>query len=304
MILHEFPNLSWLKNQIDQGFSNRGFPSVIIHTESKECFRPDIKGPISLFLNIRGSSLCSVDGHTRLIKEDTFFITNRSQPYTLQIENSQITETFNIHFGEAFAESALNALITSAGNILDKGRDQDSPPLHFFNQLYRRDAQFDTMIDQLLHTHEENGFDKLLFEEQLTGLLTHILLQQREVTNAINRLSPIKQNTRTELYKRLSQAIDYIHTYAGEKIGLDELAATAFLSKFHFLRLFKLTYGSSPYQYIQTLRLQKAQTLLANTALPVSEIAATLGFDNPQSFSRLFFQRLGRYPSHYREQTK
>lgn len=61
MILHEFPDLTWLKSQIAHGFSNRlgwgnlqlnteGFPSVVIHTKVRECFRPDIKGPFSFFL--------------------------------------------------------------------------------------------------------------------------------------------------------------------------------------------------------------------------------------------------------------
>jgi len=325
--MHQFPDLHWLKNQIDQGFCNKqgwgnhrldttGFPSVIIHTHSEECFRPDIKGPISLFLNIRGESRCSVDGQTRLIKEDTFFITNRSQPYTLEIEKtrslpktphlkkSRPTETFNIHFGENFAESVLNALLTPADRILDKGDEQDISFFRFFNQLHRRDPHFDTMISRMLHTDQHDGFDKLLFEQQLTDLLAYLLLQHREVTNVVNRLSPIRQNTRVELYKRLSHSLDYIHTCIGEKIQLDHLARISCLSKYHFLRLFKLAHGSSPYQYIQDLRLQKARDWLSHTQLPVADLAYALGFENPQSFSRLFFQRSGFYPSHYREQTK
>ena len=157
MILQEFPDISWLKNQIDQGFSNKlgwgnllldteGFPSVIIHTRSEECFRPDIKGPISLFLNIRGNSLCKVDGITRQVSEDTYFISNRSQPYTLQIERGQPTETFNIHFGEYFAESVLNALLTPADSILERGRQQDVSFFQFFNQLHRRAVRLNGLV--------------------------------------------------------------------------------------------------------------------------------------------------------------
>src|ERR1700761_9421729 len=99
MIFREFPDLGWLKNQIANGFSNRlgwgnlpldttGFPSVIINTTVSECFRPDIKGPYSFFLNIRGESACSVERHTTHIGEDHYFVSNRSQNYTLQIEES------------------------------------------------------------------------------------------------------------------------------------------------------------------------------------------------------------------------
>src|SRR4029078_4130654 len=99
MIFHEFPDLVWLKSQIAQWFNNRlgwgnlpleteGFPSVIIHTKVRECFRPDIKGPFSFFLNIKGNSSCSVDRQTTRIDENSYFVSNRSQLYTLQVEEN------------------------------------------------------------------------------------------------------------------------------------------------------------------------------------------------------------------------
>src|SRR5579859_3371322 len=121
MIFHEFPDLTWLKSQIAHGFRNRlgwcnrplatdGFPSVVINTKVRECFRPDIKGPFSFFLNIRGNSVCTIDRQATCIDEDNYFVTNRSQLYTLQVEESTGgTETFNIHFGESFSESVLNS---------------------------------------------------------------------------------------------------------------------------------------------------------------------------------------------------
>ena len=315
MILQEFPDIAWLKSQINQGFSNKlgwgnlpldteGFPSVIIHTRSEECFRPDIKGPLSLFLNIRGNSLCRVDGFTRRVDQDTYFISNRSQPYTLQIERGGPTETFNIHFGEHFAESVLNALLTPADSILEKGRQQDISIFQFFNQLHRRDDHFNSVISRIIQAHEENGFNRLLFEQQLTHLLGYLLQQQRDVSKAVEKLPPVRMSTRVELYRRLSRSIDYIHANVGEKIDLQDLSEASLLSKYHFLRLFKLAYGLSPYQYLQDLRIEKARGMLSKTTLPVADLAYSLGFDNPQSFSRLFFQRLGLYPTHYRELTK
>jgi AraC family transcriptional regulator len=315
MILQEFPDISWLKNQIDHGFSNKlgwgnrhldteGFPSVIIHTRSEECFRPDIKGPISLFLNIQGNSLCAVDGITRQIGSNTYFISNRSQSYTLQIEKGEAAETFNIHFGEYFAESVLNSLLTPANSILERGRQQDVSFFSFFSQLYRRDDHINSVVDRILQAHRENGFDQLLFEQQLTHLLGYLLQQQRDVSAAVNKLPPVRMSTRVELYRRLSRSIDYIHANVGEKIDLQDLSAASLLSKYHFLRLFKLAYGLSPYQYIQDLRIEKARGMLSKTMLPVADLAYSLGFDNPQSFSRLFFQRTGLYPTHYREQAK
>lgn len=316
MIFHEFPNLAWLKSQVAQGFSNRlgwgnlrldteGFPSVIINTKVRECFRPDIKGPVSFFLNIRGKSVCSVDRQTTRIDTDNYFVSNRSQLYTLQIEeNAGGAETFNIHFGDLFSESVLNSLVTPTDRILDAGTEKQLSPFSFFNQLHRRDATFNALIRSIMTSYKETGFNKLRFEEQLTALLSYHLQQHRSIADMVNKLPPIRKATRVELYKRLSRSMDVLRAGFCEVISLDQLAAEACLSKYHFLRLFRTAYGLSPYQYIQHLRLEKARGLLADSLLPVADIAISLGFDNSQSFSRLFYQRMGLYPTEYRLQAK
>jgi len=316
MIFHEFPDLDWLKSQIAHGFSNRlgwgnlpldteGFPSVIIHTKVRECFRPDIKGPFSFFLNIRGDSFCSVDRQTTRIDEDNYFVSNRSQLYTLQIEEtSGGTETFNIHFGEFFCESVFNSLVTPADRILDAGTEKQLSSFSFFNQLHRRDATFNALIRSILTSHEQAGLGKLRFEEQLTSLLSYHLQQHRHIAEIINNLPPIRKATRIELYKRLSRAMDVLSSGFCGEISLDQLAAEASISKYHFLRLFHAAYGLSPFQYIQQLRIEKARLLLADSAISIMDLAWQLGFDNSQSFSRLFYQRMGLYPTQYRLQSK
>ncbi len=316
MIFHEFPDLTWLKSQIVQGFSNRlgwgnlplnseGFPSVIIHTKVSECFRPEIKGPFSFFLNIRGNALCSIDRQTTRIDEENYFVSNRSQLYTLQVEeNAGGAETFNIHFGEFFSESVLNSLVTPADRILDAGTEKQLSPVAFFNQLHRRDATFNALIRSILTSYKETGFNPLRFDEQLTALLSYHLQQHRHIAGIVNNLPPVRKATRIELYKRLSRAMDMLRAGFCGEVSLDQLAAEACLSKYHFLRLFRLTYGLSPYQYIQHLRIEKARNLLANPHIPITDLAGLLGFENSQSFSRLFYQRMGLYPTQYRLQSK
>jgi len=317
MILHEFPDIHWLKGQIARRWDNRmgwgnhcldtdGFPSVIIHTVSRECFRPDIKGPFSFFLNLRGSSLCTVDGRTTRIGEGSYFISNEAQPYTLQIEEGGGTETFNIHFGEHFADSVLHALVTPADRILEQGTEGGRIAFSFFNQLHARDGGgiFDALIHQIVTTHKEDGFDKLLFEEQLTDLLTYHLQQHRSIADTVRKLPAVRLATRIQLYKQLSRAMDVIYSSGGGELSLEMLATEACLSKYHFLRLFRSAYGYSPHQYIQQQRIEKARTLLARSNTPVSDVADQLGFANSQSFTRLFTQRMGVSPTRWRAFSK
>ena len=314
MLFHEFPDLGWLKSQTAQRFSNRmgwgglrletdGFPSVIINTSTRNAFRPDITGPLSVFLNIKGESRAETDGRSLLVKQGFYFISNRFQPYSLEIDSAAPTETFNIHFGEYFSGSVLQGLITPADKLLNNEQRQPVASVDFYNKLYRCDDRFNYLVRQLYTSHRER-FDKLLFEEQLAALLAYLLGQHRHILQAVEKLPPVKQSTRIELYRRLSYALDYIHSGSTTDISLDTLASAACLSKYHFLRLFKLAYGLSPHQYLQQCRLQKARELLAHSSLPVHEIATELGFEAGASFSRLFFRQTGMYPSQYRSPGK
>ena len=311
MLLKEFPDLGWLKQQIDQRFQQRrafnnlpletdGFPNVIINTTIKEAYRPDIPGPISLFLNNTGTSYCTADGRKVCVNEEYYFITNRQQPYTLEIESRQPVETFNIHIGEHFSEGVLSALLTPADKILNDQLQQSVHTVAFHNRLYRRDDHFNELVHSLQQLQTATTFNKLLFEERMEKLLLHLLLQHRSVLKQADSLPPVKRSTKLELYRRLSMVTDYIHSCGNRPVELDEMAAVACLSKYHFLRLFKLAFGLSPYQYIQQLRLEKARQLLTRSSLPVQDIAGRVGFENSQSFSRLFYRRFGVYPSQYR----
>jgi AraC family transcriptional regulator len=221
MVLQQFPDLLWLKQQIDQRFQQRraygnipletdGFPNVIIHSCTKEVYRPDIVGPISLFLNLQGESHCKAEGRTVNIKPDYFFLTNRLQPYTLEIKSKEAVETFNIHIGEVFSEGVLGALMTPADVILNNGLQQKIQTVAFHNQLYRRDAVFNSLVEDLKKKGQPSQFNKGLFEESMAELLRYLLLQHRQLMQQINRLPPVKQSTKTEIHKRLAGALDYL----------------------------------------------------------------------------------------------
>jgi transcriptional regulator GlxA family with amidase domain len=60
------------------------------------------------------------------------------------------------------------------------------------------------------------------------------------------------------------------------------------LSRNHLLRHFRQLFGHSPHQYLTAVRLEKAKTLLMQSALPVREVGGATGFESPSSFGRLF----------------
>jgi AraC-like DNA-binding protein len=93
-------------------------------------------------------------------------------------------------------------------------------------------------------------------------------------------------------------AMEYLRAHLVENVSLDDLARVVGLSPFHFLRSFKKEVGLPPHAYQNHLRIQQAKLLLAQH-LPLSEIAAQVGFSDQSHFTRRFKEVVGVTPGHY-----
>ena len=87
-------------------------------------------------------------------------------------------------------------------------------------------------------------------------------------------------------------------------ITIEQLAAELGVGTTALKTSFKTVYGIPIYQYQKDLRLQKAQRLLRETAIPVSDVAAEVGYANPAKFSSAFKNRFGVSPTEYKRNTK
>lgn len=99
---------------------------------------------------------------------------------------------------------------------------------------------------------------------------------------------------------RIAKTILYIRKHLNEAIELEKLAEISCLSKDHFIRLFKKELGTTPLQYINQKKIEKAQLLLITEELAVKEIAFQLAFDDYSYFNRLFKKTTGVTPQEYR----
>ena len=97
----------------------------------------------------------------------------------------------------------------------------------------------------------------------------------------------------------LRRARDHADRHYAEPLDLDALAAIAGLSKFHFQRLFKATYGLTPAAYVSERRIERAQDLLRATNLTVTEVCHAVGFSSLGSFSSRFRDLVGETPSEF-----
>ena len=109
-----------------------------------------------------------------------------------------------------------------------------------------------------------------------------------------------KSHSWTDYQERLSRVVAYIHDHLDEPLDLTRLAEVAHLSAFHWHRVYQALYGETIAATVRRLRLHRATGYLANTALPIEQIARKCGYPNVQSFTRAFGGVFGTSPSRYR----
>ncbi|UJF34960.1 helix-turn-helix domain-containing protein [Paenibacillus hexagrammi] len=97
------------------------------------------------------------------------------------------------------------------------------------------------------------------------------------------------------------RTLEYLHDCYEQAICVDELAAQALQSRFHFIRSFRKATGTTPYQYLLSLRIQEAMRRLRRTEVSIGGISADLGFSSTSQFHRAFLRATGVTPQQYRQ---
>ena len=97
----------------------------------------------------------------------------------------------------------------------------------------------------------------------------------------------------------IKKALRYIREHVADPLGMDELAAVAGFSKFHFAREFKRVTSYTVVTYLNLVRVEKAKSLLTGGLHTVGEVALACGFNNLSYFSKIFRAQTGVTPSEY-----
>lgn len=99
---------------------------------------------------------------------------------------------------------------------------------------------------------------------------------------------------------RLNAGWDYIADNYQTPLRLADIAKSSHMSPYHFLRVFKATYGETPNELLMRLRVEQAKKMLITENYSVSEICEKVGYTSLGSFSALFLKQVGIAPTLYR----
>jgi AraC family transcriptional regulator len=168
----------------------------------------------------------------------------------------------------------------------------------FTGEPMRRDRKLEGLLEEFAsELATEKPGRAIVMRALVEQLLVHILRSY-----STPRLSEELELSRVGLVdRRIRRSVELMHTQLDQDLTLKALAAASYLSPFHFARLFKKLTGTSPHNYLAGIRATKAQLLLAETDLSVTEIGARVGYLSGSHFTKAFRLATGATPREFRK---
>jgi AraC family transcriptional regulator len=162
-------------------------------------------------------------------------------------------------------------------------------------RLFFEDATLSDTALKLKRAIERAGANSSPYLEAIGIVLAHELIR-------LNAGPPrIEVQTRGGLAAWQQRVITtYIKEHLAEKISLTNLAGLVSLSPYHFCRAFRQSFGTPPHRYHSSHRIERAKTLLVESASSVTEIGMAVGFGETSSFTAAFRKATGQTPTAYR----
>jgi AraC-like DNA-binding protein len=224
-----------------------------------------------------------------LRKGDLIFI-NKNELHRTTSKGSASHERILINFEEMFLQKTL------------ANYDLSFPFLTAQSLLLRPGVHDQGIIEYILFTLLKEQEER---RSQHIPYLQTLLIQLFIEMNRVQEISrePIAPES-SEKQLKVYEIIDYLHAHYADKLTLEQLSETFFISSTYLCRLFKQTTGFTIIEYLNYIRIKEAQRLLQNTDAKVTTIAENTGFDSIAHFGRVFKQIVNRSPLQYRKQNR
>jgi len=246
-----------------------------IHASSAYSFLAVFSGVLDLSFN--GNSLKLNPGQSRIL-----------EPNTSLTASGKRVEVLDITISPALAlQHAVTMKLIPAKSMIA-----------FSENVIQNDTRLDRILGDLSSELEAESPGKEIIVRALVEQLVVQLLRNYSAA----RLSEELELSRVGLVdRRIRRSVELMYTQLDQDLSLKDVAAASYLSPFHFARLFKKITGSTPHNYLAGIRSTRAQRLLAESDLSITEIAARVGYLSASHFTKAFRQATGTTPREFRK---
>lgn len=206
-------------------------------------------------------------------------------------------QQFNQAFEERFAlEFTVDHVMELIASLFRTFRELLLEP----DQVYRLCVYYWSMAVQTLEREQRlNAEYEVPSLEKLQQWFTLDELE-RYVAGEISRLIAVTDRVAEQVEETVARIKQHVDRHYGEELSLQHVAERFALDKYQLSRLFKQQYGINYWQYVTTVRLDKAAELLVGTNLKNSAIAEMTGFVDESHLSKTFKKHFTLSPKEYR----
>lgn len=284
---------------VNPPYAPNGGTNVILAGNGRRHYVRDFPGPLSVKSVVDGNGAWSINGSRFVLDADSILVLNNRQPYTILIDSPRPVRTFCLFFSEGLVEDAWRAH-TSAGSELLDNPSGPSPAVGFFERLHPKEGAIAKLLGSMQREVSSGHATSESLEDGFLLAARELLRFRSELQRSVSRVPAARAATRTELFRRVTQARSVIEESLGEPLNLDTIARAACLSPYHLHRLFTQVFGETPHRYAVRRRMDRARRLLKYSDMPVTQICLECGFQSLGSFSTLFRNEHGRSPQQFR----
>ncbi|HLX91959.1 MAG TPA: AraC family transcriptional regulator [Puia sp.] len=290
MVIKELPN----PEGFDCGSSNDR--NTVIWASSSTAYNyPKHDTPYLFLANFKSAGNYLLNKQHVSISEHFFYFLNKGDNLEITFRGKEPIETVFIMFSPFLIDEVAACIYDSPAALLENPKRVctgkpliPSIPFDYCEALT-------TKLKTLKHVGRFESEDEFYYDFA-ESLLTQVAKECKKA----NGLPAIRQSTREELFRRVMIGKAFMHDNFDRRLGVEEIAVTACLNKFHFIKIFKSANGLTPHQYLTRIRLDKARQLLLTGNCSVKDVSQSIGFESLASFTNLYKTHFGRVPSRER----
>lgn len=246
--------------------------------------------PDFLLIHVLNSQIPNLKSDDRLL-ETPSFLANPNQAAQLQLENRKNGLLLVRLSPKLLIETAARLRLYQTGaHLLFRA------PLEPVTQ----DAQLRQTLEAI-NSELETGAAG--WQEVIRSFINQLSVYLLRAHINVQRSDEVELSRAGLVDRRLRRAIEFMHDNCGRELSLAEIAAAAYLSEFHFARLFKKITGLTPHAYLAGLRIERARRLLAESELSIVEAGAAVGYASQSHFTKVFREATGMTPRAFRQAT-
>lgn len=256
---------------------------------------------ISVIFLAQGSLALDKTDFTLRLSENEFVVLNRNTFETIQLQsntsnqflilhickNNLYNSVQNIHIHAEFTKDLFLQYLISSELFVYKQNTKET----------KLGLALQHVANQIANKIEKKFNPSIEFYEQISRIL---LENQLDFFLELNRIVCVKNSTKHSLYAKLIEGKKFLVANADKNIKIQAIAQQAGMSEFHFFRLFKKVYLTTPQQLIIRTRLERAKKLLMKEQYSITEISKSLGFPDIHTFSKSYKKYFGISPSKFK----